>query len=259
MRETLDRVRIVAEMQGRDLLRRRATLAVLVALPLVLYASLAGGGNGAHPRWYGTNAGALGVAWSIGGASLFATLAGRASDTRLVLAGYRPAELLVGRLTLLLGLGVALAGCFSALMVGVSRPPHAGLLVAATVLSATVAVPLGAVLATLLPRELEGTLALIGVVGVQLSLPESARLKVALPFYGPRELTRVSAGFAGHWPIAVAHALGYSVVLLVLSVGTWMRRVRVLRATSESLPATSRRRPSFPSGSPPRRERRGPA
>ena len=83
----------VAEMQGRDLVRRRLALVILVALPLAFYLSMIG--NPTDP--FALVAGGIGMSWSVASAALFAVLAARRVDPRLVLAGYRPRDLLLGR------------------------------------------------------------------------------------------------------------------------------------------------------------------
>ncbi len=67
-----------------------------------------------------------------------------------------------------------------------------------------------------MPRELEGTLVLIGVIGVQLaSHSERAATKV-LPFYGPRRL--IEAGLVDHgallFPGLVTAAYGIGLLLI---------------------------------------------
>jgi len=58
--------------------------------------------------------------------------------------------------------------------------------------TALIGVPLGLALAALLPREIEGTLALIAIIEVQTSLPSNLAVSPALPFYGPVQLVRTS-------------------------------------------------------------------
>jgi hypothetical protein len=76
----------------------------------------------------------------------------------------------------------------SALMVVGSSPPRPWILVLAVAMVALVAIPFGLAVAALRPRELEATLVLIGVAGIQLSLDASAALSKVLPFYGPQQL-----------------------------------------------------------------------
>lgn len=186
----ISRIVIMAEMHGRDLLRRHIALALLVALPLSFYLASAGNGRAALP------AGGVGMAFAVGGAALFSALSSLAVDQRLVLAGYRPIELLLGRLMFLGPLGVVIAGLFTALMAAIAGPADPGALLLGVVVVAVQAVPFGLAVAALVPRELEGTLLLIGVVGVQLAVGPDAVVAKLLPFYGPRRLIEI--GVSGH-------------------------------------------------------------
>src|SRR6266496_3413721 len=150
-RQTLSRIWTIAEMQGRDLARRRLALILLVALPLAFYGSLAGHAFDAIVP------GGVAMAFSMAGAAIFSVLAARAGDQRLVLAGFRPGELLAGRLIFLEGLSVPIVAGSSALMVVGSNPPRPWILVLAVAMVALVAVPFGLAVAALLPRELAAT------------------------------------------------------------------------------------------------------
>ena len=211
-----------AEMQGRDLLRRRLALVILAALPLAFYLSL-GGDN------FAPVAGGLGMAWSVAGAGLFSTLAARCIDPRLVQAGYRPAELLLGRLLVLGAVGLTLAAAFGAFILATSAPPNAGALALGVALGAVVGAALGLATAALLPRELEGMLTIIGVVGIEMSLPAGAALGPFLPLYGPRRLLEIATGeraAVGPW---LLHGLGAAAVLCAVAVLAWTRQVRPRR------------------------------
>ena len=221
----LARIAIAAEMQGRDLMRRHVALALLVALPLAFYLSLLGEPD--DP--FTLVAAGIGMGWSTAGAALFSVLAARHSDPRLVLAGYRPGELLLGRLVLLEALALALLVVVAALVVAASRPPHTGSLLAGLALCAWIGVPLGLAAAALLPRELEGTLAIVGVVGIDMSVPPTAAAAPALPFYGASDLLHAAAGSGDGGLGAVAHALAYGLGLLLVAVALWTRRFRVRR------------------------------
>ncbi|HEV7204562.1 MAG TPA: hypothetical protein VGN18_08105 [Jatrophihabitans sp.] len=184
------RIVIMAEMHGRDLVRRHIALGLLVALPLSFYLASAGKGRQSLP------AGGVGMAFAVGGAALFSALSSLAVDQRLVLAGYRPIELLLGRLMFLGPLGIVIAGLFTALMTALSDPASPAALLLGLVVVAVQAVPFGLAVAALVPRELEGTLLLIGVVGVQLAVGPEAVVAKLLPFYGPRRI--IDIGVSGH-------------------------------------------------------------
>jgi hypothetical protein len=224
-----------AEMFGRDLGRRWLALVLLVTLPAVFFvvSKVSSGGHA-------FTAGGLGLSWAIAGASLFTALGARGMDQRLVLDGYRPFELLGARLLLLDAAGVVLSALFAVLLIVVSGTPDVSGLVLALVLVALVAVPLGLVLAVLVPHELEATLLLIGLIGIEMILPSASSTVGDLPLGGPQELLDRAAG-KPH-PVAVATALGRSALWIVAltAVGAviWGWRTRVHRpATPGPLPA----------------------
>jgi hypothetical protein len=219
----LGRILTVAEAQARDLTRRRAAMAILVLLPLAFYLSTPSEDE------FALVAGGTGMAWAVAGGALFLALASRRIDARLILAGYRPLEVLAGRLLLLEGLALVLVVLFSALMVGMSAPPEPGALVLAVGLSGLVAVPLGLAVASVFPRELEGALTLIAVVGIEMGLPVDSSLAPFLPLWGPLQLVEVARGAAEGLTLPTLHALTSTVALLVISATLWWRRVRITR------------------------------
>jgi len=179
-------------------------------------------------------AGGLGLSWAIAGASLFTALGARGVDQRLVFDGYRPVELLGARLLLLDAAGVVLSALFATLLLLVSGTPHVDVLVLALVLVALVAVPLGLVLAVLVPHELEATLLLIGLIGIEMILPSESATVGDLPLGGPQELLDRAAGKPN--PVAVTTALGRSAVWVVaLTVVAAYRPVRPLSFGIEEL------------------------
>jgi len=216
----LRRLLVIAEMQGRDLLRRRGALAMLAAMPVTFYFALLGKGVVA------ISTGGVGMAFSVSGAALFSMLAARRIEPRLILAGFRPLELLLGRLLLLEGLGIGIVVATSAIFSIISKPAEPGLVFAGIALTVWVAVPLGLAIATIIARELEGVLAAIAVVGVQLSLPLDSAAAPFLPLYGPlRVLSRVG-GAGGELGGGLAASLAYGVGLSALAVVSWRLRLR---------------------------------
>ncbi len=213
----------VAEMQFRDLRRRPVALVLLAVLPLVFYLSLL-----SSPH-YAVIAGTIGMSFAVAGASLFSLLGTRRAEPLLALSGYRTTDLLVGRLLLLLALGLVLAGGFTGLMAGLTRPSDLPALLLAGALMAAVSVPLGLCVASLLPRELEGTLTIIGIVGVELSLPANAGLAPFLPLFGAVRLAQVAVGDATStfW-VPLLHSAAYAAVLIAISIRVWRRRLRIL-------------------------------
>jgi hypothetical protein len=209
----------LARMQARELSRRRVVLALLIGLPLAWYGSAASSGLN-----YAVGSGMLGVGWCIGTMALFTVLGARTVDLRLVQAGYHPRDVLVGRLAPLLVTALVLASFFTAVMVLGSRPHRPATVALAIVLTGVVALGVGLVVAALVPRELEGTLLLIAVVGIQVSIPGTAGL--FMPLYAPLRLTDPDRPPAAAAPL-VLHATGYALVLTVVATVIWYRRIRL--------------------------------
>ncbi len=210
-----------SRVEARQLWRRKRALFLLTALPLAFY----GVSAGHDPR--AVVVGGIAMAFSLSGAAIFSTLAARTVDQRLVLAGYRSGELQLGRLMVLETFGLAVAAAFSAVMITGSDPPRASLLVAAIVLVALIAVPFGSTLGALLPSELEAVLVMIGVVGIQLSVGETASAGKLLPFWGPRRLLDASLGEQVSTGRMALIALAYGAELLVLTLVLSVRRLRL--------------------------------
>jgi hypothetical protein len=215
------RIVVMAEMHGRDLTRRHVALGLLVALPLAFY--LASGRSGASA----ISAGGIGMAFAVSGATLFSILSSLEVDQRLVLGGYRPIELLLGRLLFLGPLGLVIATAFSVLMSTVSHPARPWLLGVGVGVVALQSVPFGLAVGAIVPRELEGTLVLIGVIGLQLAAELTSPVSKVLPFYGARELLAASASGRGPilWPLV--ETLAYGIVLLLAARAFIAKRVDV--------------------------------
>jgi hypothetical protein len=218
---SVSRVAAAGEADARQLLRRWRALLLLTALPLAFYFASSGHNPNAPVI------GGVALAFSLAGAPIFANLAARAVDQRLVLSGYRPADLLLARLLVLGSYGVALAVAFGAVMVAKTDPPRPGLLIAGVVLVGVVAVPFGLMLGALLPSELEAVLVMIGAVGIQLTLDQTAQVAKLLPFWGPRQLLEASLGNGISTPHAVETTFGCAAALLAVTFALAARRLRV--------------------------------
>ena len=203
------RIRAVAAAHAHDLRRRRTALGFLIGLPLLFYAVGAG-----HQGTHAVTTGIIATAFSIVGAGIFTELGGRTVDQRLLLAGYRPTELLAGRLLVLTALSVPILVGTAGLMTAISHPDHPGLLATAALAVGVVGVPLGLLIGLLVPRDLEAVLLLIGIVGVQLSLDPTQSLNTALPFGGPRRLVEAAVGEPQSAATGLWITLAYAAALL---------------------------------------------
>jgi len=216
----------IAALQGRDLLRRRAVMSLFVLLPAAFYYSV----PASEP--YGLVAGSMGVSWAVAAAGMFGVLGWRRAEPRLALAGATAIPGLAGRLLLVTGLALVLVAGFAPQIVWRSRDliSDPEVFVGGLVLMALVSVPIGLAIGALVPRELEGTLVLIGVIGIGTSVPLDTALARALPLWGPLEVMQVGAGLsdgpatAGAW-----HTLAATVVLLTIAAVSLHRRSRIAR------------------------------
>lgn len=216
----LRRIAIMAEMHGRDLVRRHAALGLLIALPLSFYLA----SSSSHGA---VSSGGVGMAFAVSGAALFSVLSSREVDQRLVLTGYQPIELLLGRLVFLGPLGLVIGGGFSALMALVSDPARPWIMAVGVAAVAVQSVAFGLAVGALVPLELEGTLVLIGVIGVQLAVDLHSTVSKVLPFYGPRRLIASSLVHTGAIAVPLLQTAAYGIALLVLARIFISRRVDI--------------------------------
>ena len=200
---------VVAEMTLRALARRRASLALLLALPLLFYVARHGL-EGQSIRFL-----ALGLAWAVSTIALFAALSGRASEPRLRIGGWSWRALLAGRVGALLAVGLALSVVYGALVAvdeQAERTLAVGLMLAVT---ACTAVAAGTALGALARREQDGALLLFIVAGLQFIADPPTLLAHVLPFWSTRELATWAIDGTGSPAAALAHA---AVTVLVSAV-----------------------------------------
>ncbi len=217
------RALIMAEMHGRDLMRRHVALFLLVALPLSFYLASRGAGDSAIV------AGGVGMAFSVSGATLFSVLSSTEVDQRLVLGGYRPLDLLLGRLLFLGPAGLVVSAAFSTLMVTASSPGRPWLTFVGVAAVALQSIPFGLAVGAAVPRELEGTLVLIGVIGMQLAVEPGSPVAKALPFYGAAELISASLDAQGRIAGPLVLTVLYGLVLMLVARLFMTGRVDVVR------------------------------
>jgi hypothetical protein len=213
------RIRGAAFACWRDLSRRRTALALLTALPLAFYGASAGD--------HGVEVGGVAMAFSVSGAAIFTALAARPIDQRLRLAGYRPTELLLGRLLVLWALAAAVAAVFAAVIAATAAVHDRAALLAGIALVATIGVPFGLAVGALAPRELEAVLVMVGVVGIQLSLIGTELAAKLLPFWGPHRLLNIATGDQFDAPEPALAGITYGLGLLAATTALMAIRLRI--------------------------------
>lgn len=215
------RLREAAISAGRDLTRRRAAMALLISLPLAFNFSTLNSAAAPDRLPFRVIAGTLGMSWAIGSAAMFLLSGARRVDERLVLAGYSPWELLMGRLVPLLGFALILVGVFGAVILATSDFTQPALLFGALCAVGVVAIPLGLAIASVLPGDLEGTLVLIAVVGVQMT-PD---LPAWMPSAGALTLAETAMHGSGAIVGPLLSTALWGSALLGAAIFSWRRRL----------------------------------
>lgn len=203
---------LVANTTVRELLRRRGALLLVVLLPLAFYLTRL------DTMWTALRLLALGLGWAVATLALFTHVDSRDLDRRLVVAGAGPLPLHLGRQLAVTGIGLALAvGYF--LLVAVTEHNHLTRLApVAVILVVTVvlAAPLGAVVAALVPRQLEGALTLLAIMAVQVLVDPTKDWTMVLPMWSTREISSYAVQDVG--PDYLWRGLAHGGVALCLLV-----------------------------------------
>jgi hypothetical protein len=216
---------VVASLSTREVGRRWAALLLVAGMPFWFYL-VRRDLTGQSIRFL-----TLGIGWAVSTLTLFVVNASRGVDPRLRLAGASVVSIIGGRLIAMTGVGLALVAGYWAL-VGVDQDiPRlwaAGLMM---LLTALVAAPLGSLLGALLPRELEGALALLSVCSVQMLADPAGTAAKLLPFWSAREVGTYAIDGGGSQMVwhGLAHA---AVVWLIFTAGTlaiFRWRLRIAR------------------------------
>jgi len=173
---------VVASLSTREVGRRRAALVLVIALPFWFYL-VRRDLTGQSIRML-----TLGIGWAISTLTLFVVNASRGVDPRLRLTGASVVSIIGGRLLAMTGLGVVLALGYWTLVAVDQDVPHLWAAALTMLVSALVAAPLGSLIGALLPRELEGALALLSVVAVQMLADPAGLAAKLMPFWSAREI-----------------------------------------------------------------------
>lgn len=204
--------------------RRRGVIVLLVLVPMVFYL-VRRDLEGQSIRML-----ALGLGWTVSTVALFVAVSARGIDRRLRLSGYAAWHLVVGRGLAITACGLPLAGMFGLLIAVDQDVDRVWAVILLLVTTTLIAAPLGAVFGALLPRDLEGALALLVVLATQMLADPSERLAKILPFWSTREigtyaidgtgydyLARGVAHFAATWLLLIAAAIAISTIRLRLA------------------------------------------
>lgn len=210
----------------RAVLRRRLAVGILIAMPVAFY-FVSHDTVGRSVRSL-----AFGVSWAVSTVAFFATVSARDLEPRLQLAGWRRRDLLAGRVLGLCGVVVALTLGFGTLVAVDQDVRSISAVFVDFAVTGAVAVAVGTAIGTLIGKEMEGTLILFFLAGLQAIANPFDTWSRALPFWSSRELGTwaVDGPTIGSLDEGLIHAL---IVILVCAgvVGSAfvVDRARILR------------------------------
>lgn len=173
----------VAATSLRELSRRRVALLFVFALPLVFYVVRI------DVPWQALRFLALGVGWAIATLALFSHVSARRLDQRLSIVGASPTALFFGRQLAIIGIGLPVAALYFAVVALTQDVPRLAAVALLLVTTVLIAAPLGAVVSLVVPRELEGALALLSIMALQLLVDPDGSAAKLLPLWSTRELS----------------------------------------------------------------------
>jgi hypothetical protein len=219
----MKRAAVVAEMALREILRRRSVLLMLLLLPLAFYLSRRSDHAGQSIRFL-----CLGLGWALSTAALFAGGAARALEPRLRLSGYGIKHLIAGRLCALWIVGLGLSLPYWVLIRFDQDNVRYGAIAVIMTLTVAVSAPFGLALSAVLPRELEGTLLLLIIVGLQMMMDPADRATRVLPFWFSREIGTYAVDHTdgGYLERGLIHGLAAAVLLTAVVAAVSAIRLR---------------------------------
>jgi hypothetical protein len=225
----MTRLLTVAEMTLRETSRRRGVLAILLLFPLCFYLARRSDHTGQSIRFV-----CLGLGWALSTAALFAGNANRDLEARLRLSGYRPTHLWTGRLVALWAIGIVLSVPYFLLVLLDQPGVRHGAIALIMLVMVAVSVPFGLAISAVLPRELEGTLILLTIIGLQMVLDPSGTVAKLMPFWFSREIATYAIDHtdSGYLDRGLLHGVVVAVtmvVLVALATGIRLRRRPHLR------------------------------
>ncbi|GAA1925399.1 hypothetical protein GCM10009716_37100 [Streptomyces sodiiphilus] len=179
----------VASTSLREMRRRRSALLLVFFLPLVFYAVRI------DVHWQAIRFLAIGAGWAIATLALFSHVTSRRLDQRLGVIGASPTALFLGRQLALVTLGVVVAGCyFGVVALTQESLPRLGGIALLLLTTVLISAPLGALVSLVITEELEGALALLSVMALQLLVDPDGSLAKLLPLWSTRELSAYAIG-----------------------------------------------------------------
>ena len=170
----------ICRAHAQELYRRKLTILLLLGLPLAFY--LLAGNDGLAISFA-----TVGFGWSIAIMSLFSTQSLRAITPRLALLGFRPVEIVAGRILSIACYGAVIGTLLFLILQAddvVRSPSHLALSLCFAVVGSCMA---GLAVGATSDRETETMLFLIGLVSLTLVAPSDSTLAEMLPMFAADE------------------------------------------------------------------------
>ncbi|MEM7092674.1 MAG: hypothetical protein AAF567_06715 [Actinomycetota bacterium] len=166
----------IARAHARELSRRKLAIALLIGLPLAFYFA-------SFSDELAISFATVGFGWSAAIISLFSTHSVRAITPRLALAGFRPSEIVLGRLLAITGYALVLGTALFVFLLTDDVVVAQRYLATSLILAFLGSVATGLAVGSLLDREMEAMLILIALVALTLVVDWDSLLAKALPMY----------------------------------------------------------------------------
>lgn len=225
-------LRAVAWTSLQELSRRRVALLFVFLLPLVFYLVRL------DVHWQAIRFLAIGVGWAVATLALFSHVGARRLDQRLSVIGASPSALFFGRQLSIMSIGIVVAAVYFGL-VAVTQdnlPRHWGILLL-LVTTVLISVPLGALVSFVITRELEGALALLSIMALQLLVDPDRALAKLLPLWSTRELTAyaIQENSTDSLGSGLLHFVVTMLICILIAWGASIIRLRPVRISSPAL------------------------
>jgi hypothetical protein len=211
----------ICRAHAQEMYRRKVAILLLLGLPLAFYALA---GNDGLAISFAT----VGFGWSIAIISLFSTQSLRAITPRLALLGYRPVEIVAGRVLSIACYGLVIGTLLFFFLQAddvVRSPFHLALSLGFAVVASSAA---GLAVGAISDRQTETMLFLIGLVSLTLVAPSDSTIAKMLPMFATDEYAWAAVDGAlrpGHQPW-VATALVSTVLGVIAVLATLLRLPR---------------------------------
>jgi hypothetical protein len=176
----------------------------------------------------------MGVGWALATASLFSVVGSNARDRRLAMAGFLPWEILAARLSILsfVALAISLIPTILIPIFSDTAPTNLLLVWIGSLLMGFAGIAIGLIIGSVFPRQLEGTLVLIGVIGIEVGIPLTLDGRQFMPLFGSQAI--FTAGRFAVDPIVLSPLIKsaiWTAGLIAVATTLWSRKVHVYRTS----------------------------